>query len=225
MSLGGLALGVGMLVDNSIVVLESIFRCREEGDTIQDGAERGTREVGGAVIASTLTTICVFLPVAFVEGIAGQMFGDLAMSVTFSLAASLLTALYLVPLLASRGNYAVSSDHYIVWFLRAYKEGRDKKNLGIAGAVIQIPRSTIFFVTSFVKDNWRDVFAPIGGTIHASITSPKKYFIDYTYSAVLADFVNIVFLPFVAGFGNCHLVTLLFLVAVLFFMVFKYFTG
>lgn len=225
MSLGGLALGVGMLVDNSIVVLESIFRCREEGDTIQDGAERGTREVGGAVIASTLTTICVFLPVAFVEGIAGQMFGDLAMSVTFSLAASLLTALYLVPLLASRGNYAVSSDHYIVWFLRAYKEGRDKKNLGIAGAVIQIPRSTIFFVTSFVKDNWRDVFAPIGGTIHASITSPlpKNILLTILILPFLPILSILFFFRLLLGLATAILVTLLFLVAVLFFMVFKVF--
>ena len=102
MSLGGLALGIGMLVDNAIVVLESIFRCREEGDDLAGATVRGTGEVGSAVFASTLTTIAVFFPIAFVEGIAGQVFGDMALTVVFSLAASLGVALYFVPMLASR---------------------------------------------------------------------------------------------------------------------------
>ena len=123
MSLGGLALGVGMLVDNSIVVLESIFRCREEGDDARDAANRGTSEVGSAVTASTFTTICVFLPIAFVEGVAGQMFGDLALTVTFALLASLLTALFLVPLLASSRGVAVrGGDHSLFWIVRAYRD-------------------------------------------------------------------------------------------------------
>ena len=102
MSLGGLALGVGMLVDSSIVVLESIFRCRKEGDQAVKAAVRGTGEVGGAVVASTLTTIAVFFPIVFVEGIAGQIFGDMALTVVFSLLASLLVALFVIPMLASR---------------------------------------------------------------------------------------------------------------------------
>lgn len=102
MSLGGLALGIGMLVDNSIVVLESISRCREEGDSIIQATIRGVHEVGSAVFASTLTTIAVFFPIVFVEGIAGQVFGDMALTVVFSLLASLATALFLIPMLASR---------------------------------------------------------------------------------------------------------------------------
>jgi len=102
MSLGGLALGVGMLVDNSIVVLESIYRCREEGDDLVRAAIRGAREVKGAVVASTLTTVAVFLPLVFVEGIAGQAFGDLGIAVVTSLLASLAVALYFIPMLASR---------------------------------------------------------------------------------------------------------------------------
>lgn len=102
MSLGGLALGVGMLVDNSIVVLESIFRCREEGDDLVAAAVRGTREVKGAVAASTVTTVAVFFPMVFVEGIAGQAFGDLSLAVVISLLASLVVALYFIPMLASR---------------------------------------------------------------------------------------------------------------------------
>jgi len=102
MSLGGLALGIGMLVDNSIVVMESIFRCREEGDDWVESAIRGVSEVGGAVTASTLTTIAVFFPIVFVEGIAGQVFGDLSLAVVFSLLASLMVSLFFIPMLASR---------------------------------------------------------------------------------------------------------------------------
>ncbi len=102
MSLGGIALGVGMLVDNAIVVLESIFRCKEEGNNTEKSAVRGTGEVGTAVIASTLTTIAVFFPIVFVEGIAGQIFRDMALSVVFALIASLMFALFFIPMLASR---------------------------------------------------------------------------------------------------------------------------
>ncbi len=101
MSLGGLALGIGMLVDSSIVVLESIFRCREEGDGVEAAAVRGTAEVRGAVIASTLTSIAVFFPMVFVEGIAGQAFGDLGVAVVVSLLASLAVAVAFVPMAAS----------------------------------------------------------------------------------------------------------------------------
>ncbi len=102
MSLGGLALGIGMLVDNSIVVSESIFRCREEGDEFIASVVRGVREVGAAVIASTLTTIAVFFPMVFVQGVAGQIFGDMALTVVFSLLASLGVALFFIPMLTSR---------------------------------------------------------------------------------------------------------------------------
>ncbi|NOZ95584.1 MAG: efflux RND transporter permease subunit, partial [Acidobacteria bacterium] len=102
MSLGGLALGVGMLVDSSIVVLESIARCREEGDGVVASAVRGTAEVRNAVAASTFTSIAVFFPMVFVEGVAGQAFGDLGMAVVISLLASLVVAVLLIPMLASR---------------------------------------------------------------------------------------------------------------------------
>ena len=104
MSLGGLTLGIGMLVDNSIVVLESIFRRRQEGHDLVTAAVRGTTEVGPAVIASTLTTVAVFLPIVFVEGIAGQLFRDQALTVTFSLLASLVVAVTLIPMLSAAGG-------------------------------------------------------------------------------------------------------------------------
>jgi HAE1 family hydrophobic/amphiphilic exporter-1 len=101
MSLGGLALGVGMLVDDSIVVLEAIFKRRERGETGEVAAERGASEVGRAVVASTLTTIAVFVPVVFIEGMAAQLFRDQALTVSFSLLASLVVSLTIIPMVAA----------------------------------------------------------------------------------------------------------------------------
>ena len=98
MSLGGIALGVGMLVDNSIVVLEAVHRQDRSQATLPEAVYRGTREVGTAVTASTLTTLAVFLPLVFVEGIAGQLFKDQALTIIFSLSASLLVALTFIPM-------------------------------------------------------------------------------------------------------------------------------
>ncbi len=103
MTLGGLALGVGMMVDSSVVVLENIFRRRDElGEAPKVAAARGAAEVQSAIVASTITTLVIFLPLAFIEGVAGLLFGELALVVVFSLVCSLLVALSLVPVLASR---------------------------------------------------------------------------------------------------------------------------
>jgi multidrug efflux pump subunit AcrB len=150
MSLGGLALGIGMLVDNAIVVLESIFRCREDGDDIVMATIRGTGEVGGAVFASTLTTVAVFFPIVFVEGVAGQIFGDMALTVVFSLLASLGVALFFIPMLASRevnlgggesgeGRLREMTQSQILQLrsvvsLRAMADAREKGDMGL-GAV------------------------------------------------------------------------------------------
>jgi len=101
-SLGGLALGIGMLVDNAIVVLENIYRHRENGEGRKDAADKGTTEVGMAVLASTLTTIAVFLPIVFVEGITAKLFKEMALTITYSLTASLVVAVTLVPMMASK---------------------------------------------------------------------------------------------------------------------------
>ncbi len=102
MSLGGIALGVGMLVDNAIVVLESIFRVSEEKGESDESVVIGVQEVGTAVIASTLTTVAVFFPIVFIEGIAGQIFKDMSLTVVFALLASLVLALFFIPMVASR---------------------------------------------------------------------------------------------------------------------------
>ncbi|HEX6260114.1 MAG TPA: efflux RND transporter permease subunit, partial [Woeseiaceae bacterium] len=104
MSLGGIALAVGMLVDNSIVVLENIVRKKEQGQNALEAARNGTGEVSGAVMASTLTTIAVFFPMVFISGIAGQLFRDQALTVTFALTFSLIVALTLIPMLAALGS-------------------------------------------------------------------------------------------------------------------------
>ncbi|RLD91912.1 MAG: AcrB/AcrD/AcrF family protein [Bacteroidetes bacterium] len=102
MTLGGLALGAGMLVDNAIVVLENIFRHHEQGDDASEAAVRGTSQVGGAIIASTLTTIVVFIPIVYLRGASGELFKEQAFTVAFSLLASLVVAILIIPMLYSR---------------------------------------------------------------------------------------------------------------------------
>ena len=100
-SLSGLALGIGMLVDNSIVVIENIYRLRSEGKSAVQAAIQGAGEVAGAIAASTLTTVCVFLPIVFTEGITRQLFVDMGLTIAYSLGASLAVALTLVPAMGS----------------------------------------------------------------------------------------------------------------------------
>lgn len=101
-SLSGLAVGVGMLVDNSVVVIENIYRLRGKGVSRIQAAVSGAAQVAGAITASTLTTVCVFLPIVFVEGMTRQLFQDMALTIAFSLMASLIVAMTLVPMMASR---------------------------------------------------------------------------------------------------------------------------
>lgn len=100
-SLSGLALGVGMLVDNSIVVIENIYRLKNEGMSATKAAVKGATQVSGAIFASTLTTICVFLPIVFTQGLSRQLFQDMGLTIAYSLIASLIVALTLVPSMSS----------------------------------------------------------------------------------------------------------------------------
>lgn len=102
MTLGGLALGAGMLVDNAIVVMENIFRNHENGMSVKEAAIKGTAEVGGAITASTLTTIIVFLPIVYMHGATGELFKDQAWTVAFSLISSLVVAIFLIPMMYHR---------------------------------------------------------------------------------------------------------------------------
>jgi HAE1 family hydrophobic/amphiphilic exporter-1 len=136
MSLGGLALATGMVVDDSIVVLENIARLREKGLSIVDAAVQGTKEVGMAVTASTLTTVAVFFPLVFVQGVAGQLFRDQALTITFAMLISLVVSMTLIPMLASlKGNSPL-----------AYREElEDAKPQGRLGA---IPRGIVWLFLS-----------------------------------------------------------------------------
>lgn len=101
-SLSGLALGVGMLVDNSIVVIENIYRLRKDGYSVKDASIEGAKQMTGAITASTLTTVCVFLPIVFTSGITKQLFTDMGLTIAYSLLASLIVAVTFVPMVASK---------------------------------------------------------------------------------------------------------------------------
>ncbi len=147
MSLGGIALAVGLLVDNSIVVLENVVRHREQGRNVLDAARQGTREVASAVTAATLTSIAVFFPMVFITGIAGQLFRDQALTVTFALLFSLLVALTLIPMLASLhadSRHAQDPDttapgrvtRALAWVLRQCRRG----GAGVAWLIGRVAR-------------------------------------------------------------------------------------
>lgn len=133
MTLGGLALGIGMMVDSSIVILENIFRHRQEGLEANEAAVFGATEVTNAIVASSLTTIAVFLPIVFVQGMASQLFRPLALTVSFSLFASMMVALTLVPMLSSqmlRGMIPNGNGENGDWRRRAFRlTGRWLSNL------------------------------------------------------------------------------------------------
>src|SRR5690606_17903751 len=118
LTLGGLALGIGMMVDSSIVILENIYSYRQRGYSLFDAATKGAAELTPAVIASTTTTLVVFLPIVYVEGIASDLFTPLALTVSFSLLASLVVAVTLVPMLSSKLLSKAMEDGRRYWFDR-----------------------------------------------------------------------------------------------------------
>jgi len=118
LSLGGLALGIGMLVDNSVVVLESIQRLRDDGVEMRTAVTQGTGQVMGGIIASTLTTIAVFLPLIFVQGIGGEIFRDQALTVTYSLLASLFVAITVIPTIIANGSSSGKMSKVFEWIDR-----------------------------------------------------------------------------------------------------------
>jgi HAE1 family hydrophobic/amphiphilic exporter-1 len=171
MSLGGLALGIGMLVDSSIVVLESIFRCREEGDDIPKAAVRGVTEVRMAVIASTLTSIAVFAPMVFVEGVAGQAFGDLGLAVVISLLAALVVALVFIPMLASRQGVRLEGATGSLSVLipsRSFRQfKKDVTEATILWRLIGVPYLLVRLVIGTVFEVVGSVFLAVAGVFAA----------------------------------------------------------
>ena len=147
MTLSGLALGIGMLVDNSIVVLESIFKKQEAGETRVSAAQHGAEEVAMAITASTLTTVAVFLPVAFVGGITGTLFKELALAVSFSLMASLVVALMVVPMLSATLLTATKSGPGRLAALYKHSVARalDRKWFGLVLVLLSIGLSLTLY--------------------------------------------------------------------------------
>ncbi len=140
-SLAGLAVGVGMLVDNSIVVIENIYRLRDNGVSAAKAAASGAKQVTGAITASTLTTICVFFPIVFVDGITKQLFTDMALTITYSLLASLIVALTLIPAMASGVMRNIASkpkpryEKFLAKYEQLLKKAMNKKKLVLLLAV------------------------------------------------------------------------------------------
>lgn len=178
MSLGGLALAAGLVVDNSIVVLEAIFRKREEGFSVRESAILGTGEIAAAVTASTLTTIAVFFPIVFVEGIAGQIFTDQSLTVTFALLISLLVALFFIPSLAAmeleggekRKSLVLETlkkFHSLQALSREWKGLRGRKVLLLLGLFWMIPKGLLFFLSEILGKIFFLIFALLALTIRS----------------------------------------------------------
>ena len=189
MSLGGIALAVGMLVDNAVVVLESIVRNKEHGHSQLEAARLGTVEVAGAETAATLTSVAVFAPMVFITGIAGQLFKDQSLTVTFALAFSLVVALTLVPMLsAGRARAAAAADPSIV----VKEPGRVGRGLrharnGFARVAGWISRGCALALSPFVNvtqrvNHWADRKYP--GAIRWALAHPGR-----TIGAAVALFV------------------------------------
>ncbi|NJR43982.1 efflux RND transporter permease subunit [bacterium] len=161
MSLGGIALATGMVVDNAIVVLENIKRLRDQGMAVLEATVQGTSEVGMAITASTLTHIAVFLPLVFVQGISGQLFRDQALTVTFAMLISLFVAITLIPMLASlegRSQARFKDDQSL--YRGRSERGWVVRSLLTVGGILLVPFKLIFHLIAPIFKGSADV---VGG--------------------------------------------------------------
>ena len=182
-SLSGLAIGVGMLVDNSIVVIENIYRLRAKGFSPVQAAVSGASQVAGAITASTLTTICVFVPIVFIDGLTRELFMDLALTVTYSLLASLLIALTFVPAIAkgllvreTKKSVLAQGGRVVAWYRRAIAWAlMHKKRLVLAALVLLFASSGLLLTRGFE-------FIPSmsSSQISADITMPEDSSLEDT---------------------------------------------
>lgn len=176
-SLGGLALGVGMMVDNSIVVLENIDRMKGQGLSPEEAASKGSKQVAMAIVASTLTTVSVFLPVVFLQGMTADIFKELALTVTFSLLASLLVALTLVPMLSAR------------WESKHHRGNKEPKAMiavrrGYTGALRWALRNRVLILVLAI--------AIFGGSVALALSAGTEYFpeVDQGQIDITVDMPN-----------------------------------
>jgi len=204
MTLGGLALGAGMLVDNAIVVMENIFRNMEQGLSVREAAIQGTAEVGGAIVASTLTTIVVFLPIVYLQGASGALFKDQAWTVAFSLLASLFVAILVIPMLF---NYAYRNHKKdqkiksvrIEWYGKLLSKILDRR------AIVLISSILLLALTAYIFPMVGSEYLPKSGTEEFSIeiklqegtklerTSGTVQNIESMLNEMLGDNVDIIY--------------------------------
>ncbi|MBT9153776.1 MAG: Swarming motility protein SwrC [Firmicutes bacterium] len=202
MTLMGLALGIGMLVDNSIVVLENIFRHQEEGAELIAAARQGTEEVAMAITASTLTTVAVFLPIAFVGGITGLMFRELALTVSFSLLASLAVALIVVPMLSAtitkaRPRRVSSNGRQLNYYQRSLKWALGKKAVValvtlslLVGSLLTFSHIGGEFIPSMDQGEMSvTVTLPVGSTL-ADTQATTREILDYLLARAEVETVS-----------------------------------
>ena len=188
MTLGGLALGAGMLVDNAIVVLENITRLREEGMPLKEAVIQGTGEVGGAITASTVTTIVVFLPIVYLHGASGEMFKDQAWTVAFALLSSLVVAMLVIPMLVStlfkdkKEKVDSKPPLHFIWYERFLEKTIEKRNLIIlislilmAGTGLLIPKlGSEFMPKSESAEFTVDIKLPEGTSLERTFSTASK---------------------------------------------------
>ncbi len=193
-SLGGLALGIGMLVDNSIVVMENIFRLKREGLSNKEAAIKGTAQVGGAITASTLTTISVFIPIIFIEGFIKEIFIQMALTITFSLVASLLIALTLVPSVASRIFNEKTEAKKESKGLEKMKNGYEKIfRFSFKYKAIILPAILLLFIGSIflATSNGFEYFPePDEGQLTITVYNPKEDPISFDDFIIALDDMN-----------------------------------
>lgn len=174
-SLSGLALGIGMLVDNSIVVIENIYRLRAAGYSRKEAAMTGSKEVAGAIMASTLTTVCVFLPIVFVEGITRQLFVDMGLTIAFSLFASLLIALTVVPAMASK----LLKQEKVQAEVQEKKTSKVEQILGrIGGVIMNVYQTLLEFTLRFKIVVFIVVIGFLGGSIALALQNGTAFMTD-----------------------------------------------
>ena len=169
MSLGGIALAIGMLVDNAIVVLENISRYKEQGYSAMEAAKKGASEVSSAIVASTLTTVAVFVPLIFVEGVAGQLFRDQALTVTYALLASLLLALTLIPTMAGYSHNSAMTAELTAVPSSPNQTSRVRQifswPLRVLGQLLSWLCSAVFFLWRLLAKGGQSMFYPMASGV------------------------------------------------------------
>ncbi len=186
-SLSGLAIGVGMLVDNSVVVIENIYRMRSRGESSFKAAARGAAQVTGAITASTLTTVMVFLPIVFIEGITRDLFTDMALTVGYSLMASLLVAITLVPALASK-TLVKEKERNDVFFQKILNQYERIARIALKRkAMVLVLSLVLLFGSAFLILARGFIFMPTMSSTELTVSVPLEPNSPFEEDVALAD--------------------------------------